>query len=115
MGELDSYFSDLDIKKNNFFTDISNYISYETGQPTHCYEAKKLESGLRLDYADQKQGFETLLGETIEIAEGDLVFLNNKDEIVNLAGIMGGSSTSCKKYKDSNCGMCLLQSAQNNG
>lgn len=96
-GELDSYFSDLDIKKNNFFTDISNYISYETGQPTHCYEAKKLESGLRLDYADQKQGFETLLGEIIEIAEGDLVFLNNKDEIVNLAGIMGGSSTSCKK------------------
>tara|TARA_B100000963_G_C22637809_1_gene678566 strand:+ start:5613 stop:7523 length:1911 start_codon:yes stop_codon:yes gene_type:complete len=97
MNELNSYFSDLDIKKNNFFTDISNYISYETGQPTHCYEAEKIESGLKLDYLDEKQQFETLLGETIEINKGDLVFLNEKDEIVNLAGIMGGLSTSCNE------------------
>ena len=96
-NELGSYFSDLDIKKNNFFTDISNYISYETGQPTHCYEAKKIESGLKLDYSDKKQQFETLIGETIEIDKGDLVFLNDKEEIVNLAGIMGGSSTSCNE------------------
>ena len=31
---LEEYFSELDIKKNNFFTDISNYLSYELGQPT---------------------------------------------------------------------------------
>ena len=35
-GELEDYFNDLNINKNNFFTDISNYISHETGQPTHC-------------------------------------------------------------------------------
>ena len=34
---LNDYFIDLDLNKNNFFTDISNYISYENGQPTHCY------------------------------------------------------------------------------
>tara|TARA_B100000925_G_C22010378_1_gene476009 strand:+ start:870 stop:2780 length:1911 start_codon:yes stop_codon:yes gene_type:complete len=96
-NELNSYFSDLDIKRNNFFTDISNYISYETGQPTHCYEAKKIESGLKLEYLGKKQPFETLLGETIEIDKGDLVFLNDKDEVVNLAGIMGGLSTSCNE------------------
>ena len=28
-GKLKSYFDDLDCKKNNFFTDISNYLSYE--------------------------------------------------------------------------------------
>ena len=33
---LSRYFVDLAINKNNFFTDISNYLSYETGQPTHC-------------------------------------------------------------------------------
>ena len=32
---------DLKLNKNNFFTDISNYISYETGQPTHCYDCAK--------------------------------------------------------------------------
>ena len=40
-GELKNYFEDLNLNKNNFFTDISNYISYETGQPTHCYDANK--------------------------------------------------------------------------
>ena len=28
---LEEYFTDLEIKKNNFFTDVSNYLSYEIG------------------------------------------------------------------------------------
>ena len=45
---LRSYFDDLDIKKNNFFTDVSNYVAYETGQPTHCYDAKKIKNEVQL-------------------------------------------------------------------
>ena len=41
---LNDYFIDLNLNKNNFFTDISNYISYENGQPTHCYDADKILS-----------------------------------------------------------------------
>ena len=41
-GFLKDYFCELNIKKNNFFTDVSNYLSYETGQPTHCYDFSKL-------------------------------------------------------------------------
>ena len=40
---LERYFKDLNNPKNNFFTDISNYLAYEIGQPTHCYEYKKLK------------------------------------------------------------------------
>ena len=47
--KIESYFSDLNIK-NNFFTDISNYISYETGQPTHLLESASVQSGLKLDF-----------------------------------------------------------------
>ncbi len=94
--EIENYFSDMDIKKNNFFTDISNFISYETGQPTHCYEAKSVQSGLRLDFLKEKQQFKTLLGKTIEVNEGDLVFHNN-NKIVNLAGVVGSECTSCNK------------------
>ena len=43
---LEAYFTDLGINKNNFFTDISNYISYEIGQPTHCYDANKINGKL---------------------------------------------------------------------
>ena len=38
---LEDYFDSLSLNKNNFFADISNYISYELGQPTHCYDYKK--------------------------------------------------------------------------
>ena len=38
IDELSDYISDLNVKKNNFFSDVSNFISYETGQPTHCYD-----------------------------------------------------------------------------
>ena len=93
--ELDKYFTDLDIKKNNFFTDISNYISYETGQPTHCYDSSKLKTNLVLDYLSKDSKFETLLGKTIDLKKGDLVFLNQNNEVINLAGIVGSDSTAC--------------------
>lgn len=95
--EMESYFYDLNVKKNNFFTDISNYISYETGQPTHCYDMSEIAEGITLDYLKTKQNFNTLLDNKIELKAGDLAFINNKNEVINLAGIMGGSSTSCKK------------------
>jgi phenylalanyl-tRNA synthetase beta chain len=41
-NSLDKYFTDLGLNKNNFFTDVSNYLSYETGQPTHCYDANSM-------------------------------------------------------------------------
>ena len=46
---LSSYFSNLKIKKNNFFTDISNYVSYELGQPTHCFDHDKLNGQIVFD------------------------------------------------------------------
>ena len=48
-GLLKEYFDDLNINKNNFFTDISNYISYEMGQPTHCYDAEKITDDISLE------------------------------------------------------------------
>ena len=94
---LEKYFKDLDVKKNNFFTDISNYISYETGQPTHCYDSRKLGNTLVLDKLDKDTEFCTLLGQTINIRKGDLVFYNKNKEVINLAGIIGGEDTACSK------------------
>ena len=91
---LESYFLDLPNKKVNFFTDISNYVSYELGQPTHCYDFSSIQGTLELKKIDKKMDFITLQDEKITIDEDDLVFSIN-DEIVNLAGIMGGKSTRC--------------------
>ena len=96
-NQLQKYFLDLDNKKINFFTDLSNYISYETGQPTHCYEADSLCDFLKLELVNNSYKFETLLDKTIELNEDNLAFFNNKDELINLAGVIGGKSTSCSK------------------
>ena len=95
-GIFQDYFDDLDVNKNNFFTDISNYISYETGQPTHCYDAEKVTSLISLETTIEEYEFKTLLDKTIKLEDENLVFVQN-DEVINLAGVMGGSSTACSK------------------
>ena len=96
-GNLKCFFDELNIKKNNFFTDISNYISYETGQPTHCYDAYSVQDGIKLGYIEGHFEFETLLDKNIELNGKNLVFYNSKNEIINLAGIIGNKSSACKK------------------
>lgn len=93
---LENYFKDLNIKKVNFFTDISNYISYELGQPTHCYDLNNLDKEIVFDRCYQDTLFQSLHGETLKIEKGDNVFISDNN-IINLAGIIGGDSTACSK------------------
>ena len=93
-GCLNNYFLDFGLNKNNFFTDISNYLSYETGQPTHCYDANKINGKLIFQEVDIDQEFETLLNKKINLTSKNSVFLL-KDEVINLAGVIGGKRTSC--------------------
>ena len=91
---LENYFKDLNLNKNNFFTDISNYLSYETGQPTHCYDSTKVNGNLVFNELDTNEEFETLLDKKINLTEKNSVFLLN-NEVINLAGVVGGKNTSC--------------------
>jgi phenylalanyl-tRNA synthetase beta chain len=93
-GELKNYFKDLGISKNNFFTDISNYLMYESGQPTHCYDLNKIKGKIILREIDFDLSFETLLDKKINLTEKNNVFFMD-NEPINLAGIMGGKNTSC--------------------
>ena len=94
-GLLQNYFDDLNINKNNFFTDISNYISYETGQPTHCYDADKISDEISLEIIKGEYEFETLDHKRIKLTDKNLVFLQGNNKVINLAGIMGGIDTAC--------------------
>ena len=93
-GALEEYFCDLSLSKNNFFTDVSNYLSYETGQPTHCYDSDSIKGKLTFQEHNGNKEFESLLGKKINLTEKNSVFLLN-NEVINLAGVMGGSSTAC--------------------
>ncbi len=91
---LNDYFMKFNLNKNNFFTDVSNYLSYETGQPTHCYDATKINGKLVLQESEINQEFHTLLDKKINLSDKNSFFSIN-DEIVNLAGVVGGKSTAC--------------------
>jgi phenylalanyl-tRNA synthetase beta chain len=93
---INNYFNDLGINRNNFFTDISNYLSYETGQPTHCYDACKIDGKLTFKEINTTLQFETLLDKKITLSDKNAVFLLN-DNVVNLAGVVGNKKTSCTK------------------
>jgi phenylalanyl-tRNA synthetase beta chain len=93
-NSLDNYFTDLGLNKNNFFTDVSNYLSYETGQPTHCYDADTMSGKLIFHEIEKNEEFETLLNKKITLTGKNSVFSLN-DNIINLAGVVGGKSTSC--------------------
>ncbi len=91
---LEEYFKDLKINKNNFFTDISNYVAYELGQPTHAYEFSSIGDDITLQESTTNFKFKTLLGESIQLKSSDLVF-TSEEEIINLSGIIGGINTAC--------------------
>ncbi len=91
---LENYFSELKNNKTNFFTDISNYISYERGQPTHCFDKELLGGEITFDDRPCQKHFKTLLGDEIKLKDHNCIFISN-EEIISLAGVMGGESTAC--------------------
>ncbi len=93
---LENFFKNLEIGKNNFFTDVSNYLSYELGQPTHCFDRDKIEGKIVFENKECNEKFKTLLGSQIELKGKNSVFMNH-DKIISLAGVMGGESTACSK------------------
>lgn len=93
---LEDFFSSLENKKINFFTDVSNYLSYELGQPTHCYDFNSVSKGFKLDKLHEEKRFVSIHGQEIFLKKGDLVFTKD-NEVINLAGLMGGKNSSCNE------------------
>jgi phenylalanyl-tRNA synthetase beta chain len=91
---LENYFNTIGGNKVNFFTDISNYISYELGQPTHCFDRDSIKKKLNFENKKCKNVFRTLLGSEVKLKDYNCVF-THEDEIISLAGVMGGASTAC--------------------
>ena len=91
---LENYFNILGNNKTNFFTDISNYISYEQGQPTHCFDREHIKNKLIFDNKVCNDSFSTLLGSSITLQGENCVFINN-NKVISLAGVMGGKTSAC--------------------
>jgi phenylalanyl-tRNA synthetase beta chain len=73
--------------------DISNYVMFEVGQPTHIFDLDKIHGGLDVRWGKPGESLKLLNGNTITIDDKVGVIADNQ-AVESLAGIMGGDSTS---------------------
>ncbi|GIX25332.1 MAG: phenylalanine--tRNA ligase beta subunit [Caldimonas sp.] len=81
----------------NALVDISNYVMFEYGQPTHIFDLDKIHGGLTVRWGRPGERLELLNGETIEL-DGQVGVIADDEAVESLAGIMGGERTSTSDH-----------------
>ncbi len=81
------------VRSINPVVDITNYVMLETGQPMHGYDLDKLNGGIIVRRAKNKEKLKLLDGSTVAMTDQNLVIADHK-RAVGLAGIMGGDATA---------------------
>ncbi|WP_370678396.1 phenylalanine--tRNA ligase subunit beta [Comamonas sp. GB3 AK4-5] len=75
--------------------DISNYVMFELGRPSHIFDLDKIHGGLQVRWGQAGETLKLLNGNTIKIDDSPKVGVIADDkQIESLAGIMGGDATA---------------------
>jgi len=84
----------LGMRPINSVVDISNYVMLELGQPNHTFDLDAIAKGhLVVRRARAGETLVTLDEVERTLTENDGVITNEADEIISLAGVMGGATT----------------------
>ncbi|THU02847.1 phenylalanine--tRNA ligase subunit beta [Lampropedia puyangensis] len=73
--------------------DISNYVMFELGQPSHIFDLDKIQGSLEVRWGKAGEQLELLNGNTIEVDE-KVGVISDAHQVESLAGIMGGNATA---------------------
>lgn len=73
--------------------DISNYVMFEFGRPSHIFDYDKIHGALDVRWGRAGEKLKLLNGNTIEVDEKVGVIADDR-EVESLAGIMGGDATA---------------------
>lgn len=69
--------------------DVTNYVLLELGQPMHAFDLAKIEGGINVRMANDKEKLTLLDGQEIELNSDTLVIADNAKALA-VAGVMGG-------------------------
>ncbi|WP_119156996.1 phenylalanine--tRNA ligase subunit beta [Caldimonas tepidiphila] len=73
--------------------DISNYVMFELGRPSHIFDLDKIHGGLTVRWGRAGEKLKLLNGNTIELDDKVGVIVDD-EAVESLAGIMGGDATA---------------------
>ena len=73
--------------------DISNYVMFELGRPSHIFNLDKIHGGLEVRWARSGESLELLNGQTVSL-DAQVGVIADAQTVESLAGIMGGQATA---------------------
>lgn len=73
--------------------DISNYVMFEFGRPSHIFDLDKIHGGLQVRWGRAGESLKLLNGNTITV-DGEVGVIADEQAVESLAGIMGGDATA---------------------
>ena len=73
--------------------DISNYVMFELGRPSHIFDLEKIHGGLDVRWGKQGEQLKLLNGNTVTLDE-KVGVIADEQQVESLAGIMGGDATA---------------------
>jgi len=73
--------------------DISNYVMFELGRPSHIFDLEKIHGGLYVRWGQPGEQLKLLNGNTVTV-DGDVGVIADDQAVESLAGIMGGDATA---------------------
>jgi phenylalanyl-tRNA synthetase beta chain len=73
--------------------DISNYVMFELGRPSHIFDLDKIHGGLDVRWGQPGEQLKLLNGNTVTVDEKVGVIADDR-QVESLAGIMGGDATA---------------------
>ena len=73
--------------------DISNYVMFEFGRPSHIFDLDKIHGGLQVRWGQAGESLKLLNGNTVTV-DGQVGVIADDSQVESLAGIMGGDATA---------------------
>jgi phenylalanyl-tRNA synthetase beta chain len=73
--------------------DISNYVMFELGRPSHIFDLDKIQGGLEVRWGKPGEQLKLLNGSTVTLDE-KVGVIADEQQVESLAGIMGGDATA---------------------